>query len=294
GAAARGARGLGVEGTLAAEGVPKAVTETVKTVASPTKLVSALTPGISPETAATVQKATKFGIDLPPDAFSKNKFAKLTGEAARNTPLGGAPTEANAVAFNKALSKRIGAEGSEKITPKVFGDAIERSGNTIGEITEANPIPEGAIQSTIEDFRKRATQRSGDVGNAVDGYLKELEAKAAENEGVVPGKAMKELLGQLGRDAYSSTDGNVRYALGELHSALTGDVAKVIGPEDAAALRTARQQYSDALMIAPLVNASGDISPAAFNQAFRKGRQGKLRAAKGTGGELGDLAEVAQ
>ena len=67
-----------------------------------------------------------------------------------------------------------------------------------------------------------------------------------------------------------------------------------MGAEDAAILNRARQQYSDALTIAPLINASGDISPAAFNRAFRTGRAGMMRAARGKGGEMGDLATVAQ
>lgn len=272
---------------------PQAAALPGKIAAAPVKAIAAITPELAPETQAVVQKATKFGIDLPPDAFSKNKFAKIAGEASRNVPLSGAGNEANATAFNSTLARRIGAEGAEKITPKVFDAAITKSGDTIGRITGENDVPVTALRSTIDDMREASAKRSEGVAEAVEGYLKDIEAKADEN-GVVPGAAMQQIVSDLGRDARSSTNGNIRNALGELHGALTGDVAKLLTPEDAQALRKAKQQYSDALTIAPLVRPSGDISPSGFNQAFRSTRAGKMRAAKGTGGEMGDLAEVSQ
>ena len=170
-------RGLEVA-SEAVKAVPGAVAEGTGKAAA--KAVSAVTPGIAPETAAVVRKAARLGIDLPPDAFSKNKFAKVTGEISRNVPASGAGGEANAVAFNKTLARRIGAEGAEKITPEVFDKAMEQSGETIGRITEANPVPQAAVDKTIAELREKARTRSGDVGKAVDGYLTDIEARAAQ------------------------------------------------------------------------------------------------------------------
>lgn len=299
GTAVKGTRGLGVGGTLkTVTGVEQAgravknVGETVGNTAA--KAISKITPDISPETAATVQKAAKFGIDLPPDAFSKNKFAKIAGETSRNVPASGAGSEANAVAMNKVIARKIGAGDADKVTPKVFDDAMNQSGGTIGRITEANDIPMPVVDSTVKTLREASAKRSEGVGQAVEGYLKDIEAKAQENGGIIPGSAMQQIISDLGKDARSSTNGNVRNALGELHSALVDDVAKVLSPDDAKALRKAKQEYSTALMVAPLIRPDGYISPSAFNQAFRSSRAGKMRAARGTGGELGDLAEVSQ
>lgn len=257
-------------------------------------------PKVSQETAQLADKAQQFGMKLTPDMLSKNKFGRIAGETMAKVPLSGAQTEANQAAFNRSLIKMIGGdETAHALTPDVYGDALTKAGETIGDVSSRTHIPlddsfASSLARHVEDVTKFHTE---DNARVIGNYVQELENKAAQNGGVIDGTAFRTLNTAIGKRVRGSSDGDLKSALGGLQENMMDALQKnITNPDDMTALLDARKKYAIAKTIEPLVAKSptGDISAAGLMSRVTANGSGKTMMATGGSGDLGDLARVGQ
>lgn len=255
-------------------------------------------PKIDPATAALAKTAQeKYGIPLRPDQLYENKLSRMAGEASEKVPLSGAKTDVRQEAFNRAIIKTIGGdEAAGRLTPDVFDQAIRTSGQKIGNIAARHPLPldqkfSSALDSHLQNAAKYETS---DVGRAVTSYIDDLKSKAVD--GVIPGEAVRKINTAINNRMRSTSDGDLKNALGNLQDDIQTAIQGQLAGEDLAALKAARRQYASAKTIEPLVakSSTGDISPAGLMGRVTANNAGKSRMARGQGGDLGELARIGQ
>jgi len=268
------------------------------TLAQMKDAVPSVVPKIDPATAGLARLAQeKYGIPLRPDQLYENKLSRMAGEASEKVPLSGAKTDVRQEAFNKGVIRAIGGdETATRLTPDVFDQAIRKSGQQIGNIAAKHPLPldaklSGALESNIQNAIKYETS---DVGRVVTNYIEDLRSKAVD--GVIPGEAVRKLNTAITNRMRSTSDGDLRHALGNLQEAIHDAVQVQLSGEDLATLRGARRQYASAKTVEPLVakSSQGDISPAGLMGRVTSDNAGKSRMARGQGGDLGELARIGQ
>lgn len=271
----------------------------VQTAAAPAKAlgrkaVSAL-PNVDPDTAALARDAHSMGFRLTPDQVYGNKYGKFAGELAGENPLIKNNREENQKVFNQHLVQQVGGTG-DKLTRKVYADAMKKSGGTIGDIAEKTNIPvtpalTEALQGTMSEAGKYQTS---DVSRVVNSYVDEINAKAVD--GVLPGKAMRTINTKIGNQIRNTQNGDLKYALGDIQDVLQDHLNANLSPEDQAALTTARRQYAVGKTLEPLIakSTSGDIPPSSLLGAITRTKAGKSAAARGAAGDLGKLADIGQ
>lgn len=237
-------------------------------------------------------KAIEAGIDIQPHMLSDNKFVRMAGEAADNAPLAGGGRKARQAKFNQGVLREIDPEAtSERITPDVFHDAMEKAGGTIGEIAARTDVP---VES-FGDLNRVARRETPDVQQVIRAYAEDLAKIAEDNGGVVPGVQLRKLRTEAGSQARRS-QGDLRGALYNFTKKLDDALSEHAPQGDMAALLDARRRYAIGTTIEPLVakSATGDISPGALMQRVTGDAQGKHRMAHGKGGTLGEYARIGQ
>lgn len=262
------------------------------------QMAGALVPKVDPTTARLAAKAQdQYGIPLRPDQLYNNKFAKMAGEASEKVPLAGSKAETRQEAFNKALISQIGGDAqATKLTPDVFDQAIRTSGQKIGDIAAKTPLAiDGELSQALDSHLANVAKfETSDVARVVTNYIDELRSKAAN--GAVAGEAFRKLNTKINNQMRSTSNGDLKHALSELQDDLQDALQRGLTGDDLAALQAARRQYATAKTIEPLVakSSTGDISPAGLMGRVTANNAGKARMARGTGGEIGDLARIGQ
>lgn len=260
--------------------------------------VSAAVPAITnPEKRRLAYKAQALDIPLRPDMLTDNTFARMIGEAFEKVPLSGSRSDARQIGFNRALNNMIGGDkNAQRLTPDVFDRAMTQSGERIGEIAAKTDVSILDLNGPLRAQRKQASNfETSDVAKIVTNYVNEIESKVVD--GVIPGDVFRKINSKIGRQMRTSTNGDLKHALGELqddlHEAL---VRNIKNPEDLAALETARKQYAIGKAIEPLVAKAktGDISPAGLMGAVTASKDKKSMMARNRAGDLGDLARIGQ
>lgn len=255
-------------------------------------------PRIDQQTASLAKIAQeKYGIPLRPDQLYENRITRMAGEASEKVPFSGAKTDVRQEAFNKAIIRTIGGdETATRVTPDVFDKAIRTSGQKIGDIAAKNPLPlndklSGALDSHAANAARLET---ADVGRVVTSYIDDLRSKAVD--GVIPGEAVRKINTAITNKMRNTTDGDLKYALGQLQDDIQDALQTRLSGEDLAAYKTARQQYASAKTVEPLVakSATGDVSPAGLMGRVTADASGKSRMARGKSGDLGELARIGQ
>lgn len=261
---------------------------------------TSILPKIDPSRAALLQKAIDAGFTVTPDMMTDNKFVKIIGDTLGKVPLSGSPADANSALFNNKLIGAIGGNGTtNKLTPDVFQAAMDKSGSTIGDIAAKTPVPfdENTSSMLAKNVDNANAFHTDDVSKIVNSYANQIADHAQQNGGVIDGTFMRRINSQLGRQARSTTNGDLKSALDGLHDDLLGAMQQYIAdPADTAAFNTARQQYAIGKTIEPLVakSVNGDISPASLMSRVTSTSAGKTAMAQGNAGDLGDLARIGQ
>lgn len=254
----------------------------------------AITPTLSPEAVALAGKAKMYGIPLRPDMLTNNSIIKMVGELLEKVPASGAKAAERQTAFNRAVMDSIGADKTTgKLTTDVFNTAMKTSGSKIGDIAKRNPI------TVTDDFVTKLANHADEVSKygtdesarVVTNYVDELLSKSVD--GVIPGEAFKSISTKLGRQISGAAD---KYPLMELQTIMHDGLAKTLSPDDLASLAQARKFYYNGKTIEPLVAKAqfGDVSPAGLMQSVTANKSMKASMARGTRGELGDIARVGQ
>lgn len=256
---------------------------------------------VDPDRAALARRAQEFGISIRPDMLTDNRFVRMMGEALDKVPLSGSKSEQRTVAFNRALMGQIGvdisASGEKRLTPVVFDAAMTKSGSAIGDIAARTPVPlEGFSQKLTEFVSEADRYQPSDIAKAVTNYADELKRAAAANGGVIPGETFRKIDSKLGRQWRATSNGDLKFALGDLQEVMHDALESNLKPQDSAALKEARRQYAIGKTLEPLVAKSknGDMSPAGLMQAMTADKGKKTMMARDRGGAMGDLARIGQ
>jgi Transglycosylase SLT domain len=261
------------------------------------KLINSVKPTINPRISELADKAQEFGIPLRPDMLTNNKFAKILGNTLEQVPLSGSKAVDRQGAYTSALIKLLGGdESTAKLTPDVFSSAMQKSGGTIGDISARTPIKvtgdfTQGIKAELENANKFETS---DVAKVVNNYADELTSKG--QDGIIDGEAFRKINSKIGKQIASTSNGDLKNALGSLQDVMHDALQKSVSAEDAPLLQQARQQYAIGKTLEPLVAKSpnGDISPSALMGRVTSNNAGKSRMANDRGGQLGDLARIGQ
>lgn len=216
-------------------------------------------------------------------------------------PFTAGPTESirqgQREAFNRAVLKRAGVEASEA-TPEVLNRARSSLGNQFTELSARNNL---GVDDVLVNELARITDDVGrfsvpEIARPVQNRIEDILSKV-NDEGVIPGKAYREIDSAIGRTLRSTTNGDLRNYLGEVRDALRTAMDNSIAPNDQNAWKQARRQYANLMTIARAMNAgtgetvAGNVAPAQLMAAVRN--QGNNATAFGRG-DLQDMARIGQ
>lgn len=263
-----------------------------------------LTPKIDRERAQLAAKAAEKGIEAPLHTLIDNKYARLAGEFLDNLPVSGSAKENNNVAFQRSLIEQIGGDAKkhESLTPTVLAQAQIKAGKSIGEVFGKISVPfaDDALQSDLATLRQGLGRELSDVDKVINGNINELTRLAENNNGVIPGTALKKLHSDVAATLRSSGADNVpglRQRLSDFQGILEDAADRAItSPEDKAKYQVSRVQYAKTKTLEPLVARGGinGVSPQGLLQQISNNSIGKHRVATNSAGELGELAQIAQ
>lgn len=261
-----------------------------------------IVPTVDIDKAKLAQKAMDMGISIPPHALSDNSFLRMTGDFFDNLPFSGSNKEANRDAFNRYLIEQLGGDNqATRLTPQVFAEAQANAGKVIGDTFKALSIPADDAQ-LVDDLTGllRAQGRELDpTKSIIEGNVQELARIAADNNGTIPGAALKKMHSEVLAKLRGNLDAHpgMREQLSDFQQILE-DAAdrQITDPAIRTAYDIARRQYAKSKTLEPLVAKGGidGVSPQALLGRVTATSVGKHRMATGTAGELGEAAEVAQ
>jgi hypothetical protein len=256
--------------------------------------------GVDPELVKVAQIAQElpYPIKVAPDQLTTGKFTKLVGQTSREVPLSGSSTDANAEAFTRNAIALINPdETARRLTGVTYDDAMNRSGQGIGDIAAKTPVPLEDINAQLETLRDHVNAKHSDeTTKPINAYIDELQAKADDN-GMIDGTALKNINSEIGERARQEADKPLGGQLNDLQSIIQDGVEKNIAdPAEVQQLRDYRRQYAYGKILEPIVakTVTGLVSPASLMGAVTRTGLGKYLMARAKGGPIGDLAKVGQ
>lgn len=255
------------------------------------KVAAKALPEIDPETRELAQQAHAMGFRLTPDQVLGGKYAKAVGEAAAQIPLSGSNLKENQATFTRNLAKQAGLD-SEAVTRKAFDGGLKKWGSQIGDINAKYDIP--VDRNLVQALKSNGHGQLPDVSKVVNYYTDMIQKEA--KTGALPGATFRKINTDLNRRISTTSNGDLKYALGNLQEDLLDAQQARMTPQDQAALMQARKHYAVLKTIEPLVAKStdGQISPASLLGALTSTKAGKSRVARGAAGDLGTLADIGQ
>lgn len=250
-------------------------------------------PAVDAETAQLAREAHGMGFRLTPDQVLGNKYAKAIGEGAANVPLSGSNLKHNREVFTQNVASLAGVEGG-KMTRKAVDAAYDKWGRQeIGGINAKYPVP--MDKSALQALKSNAAGELPEVQGVVNHYTNLVKKSLVE--GALPGKTFRKINTDLGNRIRTTTNGDLKNALGNLQEDLLDrQRAAITDPADQARLDTARRHYAILKTVEPLAAKSptGEIPPGALLGALTATKAGKAKVARGAAGDLGKLADIGQ
>jgi hypothetical protein len=250
---------------------------------------------VSPETAQLARTAQQYGIPLKASQLSDSRIAKTLDSTSQQVPFSGGKDFADVQqqAFNRAVGNTIGLD-SPKITPELFNQAVGRIGSEFDRLTANNSIPlSPQLMDKLRGISQDAGAYYGPESQSMVNQTVQRLVDQSQN-GVIPGRVYQSVDSKLGQAVRSG--GERSAVLGNLQDTLRDAMEANLNPADAQAWQVARQQWRDMRTIEPLVGKSvnGDISAAGLMGRVTANQAGKTSMARGTRGDLGDLARIGQ
>jgi hypothetical protein len=267
--------------------------------ANTAKTFQALQPSIDPELLRLGRWGAANDLEIRPDMLSRNRLSKFAGQTVEDVPFSGGRLDERHIKVNKFLIRQIGGdETSGRLTSSVFDQAMNKSGEGIGEIMGRTNIPmSGEFASQLDKFRNKVLpRRELDTGRIATNYLDELYGLAKDNNGVIPGPLLREFRSELVKQAKASTNGDVRAVLGQLEDIVLDSIKSSATPDDAAALQPLMKQYAIGKSLEPLVAKApmGNISPDLLMGIVTNSDFKKSIKARGLAGDMGNIADYAK
>lgn len=232
--------------------------------------------------------AKKYDIPLSIDQITSSRAIKNMQKVSQELPFSGQSffRDKQMAAFNRALLRNVGIKG-DKITRKAMDDAFFRVGAKFdsfgkGKTFDARALKMG-IQEIVDEAPSFATQ---DAQKALGFNVNKVLSNVRQNK--VQGEALNQLRNQVNRAARKAKDADTVELLKDLENVIVETLAQ----GDEAAIREAKKQYKNLLVLEPLAAKAkgGNISTAQLTNRVNKiyGRQ----FVRGNAGEMGDLADI--
>jgi hypothetical protein len=193
-------------------------------------------------------------------------------------------------AYNRAIGQTFGSNADE-ITPPVLQAARDRIGQEFTNLSQRNTLNAGGLDVTLGAIQQNANRNmTPDVARIVSNNIDDILSRVQPGD-TIPGPAYRALDSQLGRIARTSSNGDIRYGIGQVREALRDAMDNSISAADRQSWQQARRQYANLMTVAPLAARSetGDVSGRTLlAQALRQ----RKSAAFDGGGELGELGRI--
>jgi hypothetical protein len=204
--------------------------------------------------------------------------------------------------FIRAAMRRAG-ENADDTMPGTINAARERIGGTIGQIANRNtlrftPQLQAELQQIEDSLRFIPPEAAGPVRARIEQLRGMASPSAAPGvDPTIPGASYRMMDSQLGRSIRSTSNGDLRAALGDIRERLRTAMDASISPSDAQEWQQARRQYANLMNIATAAGragggaAEGMMSPVALRQALD---QSTGRGYAFGRGDLNELARIGQ
>lgn len=254
-------------------------------------------PALSAEQRALVELAKQKGIPLSAgqqtlsrplqaleSVLAKLPFTSGTAEKFRQSQQSG---------FNRALLNTMGQQG-DSLAPEVLGAAKQRIGGEFNRLSSQNDL-----KVTLPFLQKLSAykgeidaKQTEDVARIVGSYIDDLSGHIAQN-GTVPGTFYKSLDSKIGRQAFGTSNGDLRNSLKDLQRIVREGMDASIQPADQEAWKAARSQWGNMKTVAGAVknDASGEAFPGRLAQSVRRSNENAMVYGQGNT-ELADLAKL--
>jgi hypothetical protein len=269
-------------------------------------LLAPSTSNLTPEANRLAAVAAQEGIRLTPGQRTGNRFLRDIESTFDSLPFTTGPQEAihqgQREAFNVASLARSGTQ-SNVATPDVINAARGRIGGEIGTIANRNimhvtPNLLSELNVIQDALKYMPSEASGPIAARLQQIEKMMVVPPSGGPNItIPGTSYRMLDSQLGRSMRSTTNGDLRSALGELRDTLRTAMDASISPADQAAWQQARRQYANLMTTAQAAGgagtqtALGNVSPLALRQAVDQSTGRGYRYGQG---DQNDLARVGQ
>jgi len=279
-----------------------------RTAAAPVKALTRKAidklPDLDPATKDLAREAHGMGFRLTPDQVYGNKYGKFAGELAGENPLVKNTREHNNAVFNQKLVDLVGGDGP-KLTRKIYAEAMQNAGTTIGDIAEKTPVP--INQGFVAQLRANGANQLPEVSNIVNGFVDQIDKAAGKPEKLLgggraagdrtlDGVAFRRINTAIAKRMRETANGDLRSALSNLQDDLLEHRSQFMDSKDRVAYDQARKFYAIGKTLEPLVAKAptGDIPPALLLGVLNRNALGKSLVSQGAAGDLGKLADIGQ
>lgn len=256
---------------------------------------------VNPQKLANAGAAVDAGMDVPLHTIGdRGAVVKGAGEAMGQIPLSGSKHESNIKAFNKQVIAHINPEEtSAQLTPQVMDRALKTAGKTIGENMRSVEVPQADLAPAMNSLRDGLATATVDAEKVVRAYLAQIDVKASENGGTIPGAALRELDTKIGEQLRSSggQHPDIESRIAELQDAIRDAAEGRMTPEMADATKAARQRYAKTMSLVPAyadIRKQGYLDPGKLMSLVGKSPLSKRLMATGNGGAWQDLAAAGE
>lgn len=260
----------------------------------------------SPGRQALVDGAERRGIDLTAGQATGSRFLQNVESQFEQLPFTSGPQRAirenQGRQFIQSAMREAG-EVADDTSPATINAARDRIGQTIGTIANRNtlrftPQLDNELTQIEDSLRFIPVEAAGPVRARIEQLRGMASPSAAPGvPPTVPGASYRMLDSALGRSIRSTSNGDLRSALGDLRERLRTAMDASISPADAADWQQARRQYANLMVIANAAGragggaAEGIMSPVALRQALDSSTGGGYVYGRG---DLNELARMGQ
>jgi hypothetical protein len=265
---------------------------------------------------ALVAAAEREGIPVTAGQATGSRFLKNIESRLEQLPLTGARQrairEGQEEAFTRAAMRRTGTAASDT-SPDTLNAIRGRLGAEFENISNRNtlnvtPELENRLAQIEDSLRFIPAELAGPVKARIDqlrgmmvappgsGGVPLAPGQTAPNP-VIPGASYRMMDSALGRSMRSTSNGDLRAALGDIRDTLRTAMDKSISPEDAAAWDQLRRDYANLMVISRAAGGAGEaaatgrLSPLALRGAVNQSTGGGYAFGRG---DLNELSRIGQ
>lgn len=216
--------------------------------------------------------------------------------------IGGFQDSAKQAAFNRAVSKELGADASS-LTPDVMQGAKKGITDTLNDIWGRNSLQvTPSFYQKLQSLKAEADTLPAGEGKRLLNWIGDVESKMQPGQNgalFIAGDTANNLQSSLGREVSSKATGYLKDNLDQIRKAIIGEFNASVTGQDAAALAAARGQYKAFKTVEDVMNraelgiggrASGDVPANLLANAVRQ-QYGNVATTGATSG-LPELAKL--